>query len=102
MRINERNLVPSINADKLTMSFDPDGVDELITQSGSLVWQGEMTITAERNRPVVTAIPLGDILRDKGAGVYLAVVDRARCEGGRRQPAGDQLGARLQSRAQHL
>jgi uncharacterized protein YfaS (alpha-2-macroglobulin family) len=88
VRINERNLVPSINADKLTMSFDPDGVDELITQSGSLIWQGEMAISGERNRPVVTAIPLGDILRDKGAGVYLAVVERPDAkEGDGSQPA---------------
>src|SRR5712691_5591862 len=77
VRINERNLVPSINAEKLTMSFDLDSVDELISQSGSLVWRGEMTITGERNRPVVTAIPLAPLLRDKGTGVYLAVVDRA-------------------------
>jgi uncharacterized protein YfaS (alpha-2-macroglobulin family) len=77
VRINERNLVPTINADRLTMSFDPDSVDELIDQSGSLVWQGEMTIAGERNRAVATAIPLGDILRDKGPGVYLAVVERA-------------------------
>ena len=77
VRINERNLVPSIDADKLTMTFDPDSVDELINQSGSLVWQGEMSIAGERNRAVATAIPLGDILRDKGPGVYLAVVERA-------------------------
>ena len=76
VRINERNLVPSINAEKLTMSFSGYEIDELISQSGSLVWQGEMAIAGERNRPVVTAIPLGDILRDKGMGVYLAVVDR--------------------------
>ncbi len=77
VRLNERNLVPSINAEKLTMSFDPGDIDELINQSGSLVWHGEMTITGERNRPVVTAIPLGEILRDKGPGVYLAVAERA-------------------------
>ena len=35
-----------------------------------------MAITGERNRPVTTAIPLQDILRDKGPGIYLAVVDR--------------------------
>src|SRR5205085_12321214 len=69
--------VPSINADKLTMSFDPNDVDELINQTGSLVWQGEMAISGERNRPVVTAIPLAPILRDKGPGVYLAVVERS-------------------------
>ncbi|MGE5271093.1 MAG: MG2 domain-containing protein [Thiohalocapsa sp.] len=76
VRINERNLVPSINADKLTMSFDPSDVEELIEQSGSLVWKGEMAISSERNRPVVTAIPVAPILRDKGPGVFLAVVDR--------------------------
>jgi hypothetical protein len=88
VRINERNLVPSINADKLTMSFDPSDVDDLIDQSGSLVWKGEMTITGERNRPVVTAIPLTPILKDKGPGVFLAVVDRADLKPGEeRQPA---------------
>jgi uncharacterized protein YfaS (alpha-2-macroglobulin family) len=76
VRINERNLVPSIGADKLTMSFETSDVDDLIRQSGSLVWHGEMTVSGERNRPVVTAIPLSDILRDKGPGVYLAIVDR--------------------------
>ncbi len=76
VRINERNLVPSINADRLTMSYDTGDVDELIEQHGSLVWQGEMTIDGERNRPVVTAIPLDSILRDKGHGVYLAIVQR--------------------------
>src|ERR1700726_3748838 len=50
VRVNDRNLVPSINADKLTMSFGTDDVDEVINQTGSLVWQGEMTITAPRNR----------------------------------------------------
>ncbi|HVB15880.1 MAG TPA: MG2 domain-containing protein, partial [Stellaceae bacterium] len=88
VRINERNLVPSINADKLTMSFDTSDVDDLIDQNGSLVWQGQMTISGGRNRPVITAIPLGGILRDKGQGVYLAVVDRADAKQGEdRQPA---------------
>jgi uncharacterized protein YfaS (alpha-2-macroglobulin family) len=88
VRVNERNLVPSINADKLTMSFGPDDVDEVINQTGSLVWQGEMTITGPRNRAVVTAIPLKDMLHDKGPGVYLAVVERADVkEGDGTQPA---------------
>jgi alpha-2-macroglobulin len=77
VRLNERNLVPSINAEKLTISFYRGDVEELIDQSGSLVWHGEMTIKGERNGPVVTAIPLADILRDKGPGVYLAVAERA-------------------------
>jgi uncharacterized protein YfaS (alpha-2-macroglobulin family) len=88
LKINERNLVPSLDADKLTMSFGSDDVDELASRSGSLVWQGEMTIVGERNRAVSTAIPLKDVLKDKGAGVYLAVVERTDVkEGEDTQPA---------------
>src|SRR5256885_1280226 len=88
VRVNDRNLVPSINAEKLSMSFGTDDVDEVINQAGSLVWQGEMTITGPRNRPVVTAIPLNEMLRDKAPGVYLAVVERADAkEGDSRTPA---------------
>jgi uncharacterized protein YfaS (alpha-2-macroglobulin family) len=88
VRVNDRNLVPSINAEKLTMSFGTDDVDEIINQAGSLVWQGEMAIAGPRNRPVVTAIPLNEMLRDKAPGVYLAVVERADAkEGDSRTPA---------------
>ena len=77
LKVNERNLVPSLDAEKLTMSFGADDVDDVANRSGSLIWQGEMTIAGERNRAVSTAIPLKDILKDKGPGVYLAVVERA-------------------------
>ncbi|HYM72941.1 MAG TPA: alpha-2-macroglobulin [Stellaceae bacterium] len=88
LKVNERNLVPSIDAEKLTMSFGSDDVDEVANRTGSLVWQGDMAIGGERNRPVATAIPLKDVLKDKGAGVYLAVVERADVkEGDDTQPA---------------
>jgi uncharacterized protein YfaS (alpha-2-macroglobulin family) len=77
LRVNERNLVPSIDAERLTMSFSQWEIDEVVNRSGSLVWEGEMAIAGERNRPVRTAIPLKDILREKGPGVYLAVAERA-------------------------
>src|SRR5215469_3633120 len=76
LQVNERNLVPSIDAERLTMSFSSYEVDEIINRTGSLVWEGEMAITGERNRAVTTAIPLKDMLREKGPGVYLAVAER--------------------------
>jgi|HubBroStandDraft_4_1064222.scaffolds.fasta_scaffold01645_1 hypothetical protein len=76
LRVNERNLVPSIDSDKLTMRFGAEDVDEVVNRTGKLVWQGEMTISGERNRAVVTAIPLKDVLRDNAPGVYLAAVER--------------------------
>src|SRR6266851_2324380 len=77
LRVNERNLVPSIDAERLTMSFSPYDVDEVINRTGSLVWEGEMAIAGERNRPVATAIPLKDILHEKGPGIYLVVAERS-------------------------
>ena len=77
LRVNERNLVPSIDAERLTMSFSTYEVDEIINRTGSLVWQGEMAISGERNRAVTTAIPLKDMLREKGPGIYLAVAERS-------------------------
>ena len=88
LKVNERNLVPSIDAEKLTMTFGSDDVDEIANRSGAVVWKGEMTIQREPNRAVSTAIPLKDILKDKGPGVYLAVVERADVqEGDDTQPA---------------
>src|SRR3984893_14192997 len=77
VRVNERNLVPSIDAKRLTMSFSSYEVDEIVNRTGSLVWVGEMAISGERNRPVATAIPLTDMLREKGPGIYLAVAERS-------------------------
>src|SRR5438270_240956 len=76
LRVNERNLVPSIDAERLTMSFSSYEVDEIVNRAGSLVWEGEMAIAGERNRPVATAIPLKDMLHEKGPGIYLAVAER--------------------------
>jgi uncharacterized protein YfaS (alpha-2-macroglobulin family) len=76
LRVNERNLVSSIDAERLTMTFSSYEIDEIVNRTGSLVWEGEMAISGERNRPVATAIPLKDMLREKGPGIYLAVVER--------------------------
>jgi alpha-2-macroglobulin len=76
LRVNDRNLVPSIDAERLTMSFSSYEVHEIINRTGSLVWEGEMAIAGERNRSVATAIPLKDMIREKGPGVYLVVAER--------------------------
>src|SRR6516164_3968609 len=76
LRVNERNLVPSIDAERLTTSFSSYDVDEIINRTGSLVWEGEMAIAGERNRPVATAIPLKDMIHEKGPGIYLVVAER--------------------------
>jgi uncharacterized protein YfaS (alpha-2-macroglobulin family) len=88
VKVNERNLTPSLYTDKLTTTTGTDDVDELANNWGSPVWKGEMSIAGERNRAVSTAIPLKDILKDKGPGVYLALVERADVkEGEDTQPA---------------
>ena len=98
LRVNERNLVPSLDAEKFTMKFDSWDIDQVIKRTGKLVWEGEMAISGKRNTPVATAIPLTEMLRDSNPGVYLAVVERRRFAPGRYRTPGNQLGARLGSR----
>ena len=89
LKVNERNLVPSIDAEKLTMSFGSDDVDEVANRTGSLVWQGEMAITGERNRPVVDRDPVEGHPQGQGAGRLSRRGRARRRQGGRghRQPA---------------
>ena len=67
LRVNERNLVPSLDAEKFTMKFNSSDVEEVIARTGKLVWEGEMSISGKRNTAVTTAIPLKDMLRDSGS-----------------------------------
>jgi uncharacterized protein YfaS (alpha-2-macroglobulin family) len=76
LRVNDRNLVPSLDAERLTMEYSSYEVDEIIDRAGSLIWQGTMPVVGERNKPVATAIPLKDMLHDKGPGIYLVAAER--------------------------
>jgi uncharacterized protein YfaS (alpha-2-macroglobulin family) len=86
LRINRRNLVPSLDADKLGLDLDRGSIDEIVNHSGRLIWQGKMRITGERNRAVRTAIPLKEMLRDNGPGIYLVAVERADARAGDQGP----------------
>ena len=61
-----------------------------------------MAIAGERNRPVATAIPLKDMLREKGPGIYLAVAQRSDLMQDEFVTPGDELGAGLRSRDRRL
>src|SRR5262245_57105668 len=77
LRVNERNLVPSIDAERLAMSFSSYEVDEVINRTGSLLWEGEMAISGERNRPIAKAIQLKDMLRENVPGAYLVAAQHS-------------------------
>src|SRR5260370_23625178 len=51
LRVNERNLIPRIDAERLPMSFSPYDVDEVVNRTGSLVWELEMGIAGKPSRP---------------------------------------------------
>src|SRR5262249_60407848 len=46
VQVNERNLVPSIDAERLTMSFSTYEIDEIVNRNGSLGWQGGEALSA--------------------------------------------------------
>ena len=76
LKVNDRNLAPSIDAEKLTLSFSQSDVQQVIDHSGSLVWSGEMTVKPQPNKAVTTAIPLAQMIKDKSPGLYLMVASR--------------------------
>lgn len=71
LRVNDRNMVGN-----LTMgSLYPYSEQRLSEHDGELVWQGTMDIPARKNKEVVTAIPLDEILKNPAPGLYAVTAD---------------------------
>lgn len=73
LRINDRNLVNYLKFEKEMGGWE---VERLSDEQGELVWQGVMDIQPRRNKQVVTAIPLSEVLGKAKPGVYAVVADR--------------------------
>ncbi len=69
-RISDRNLVRSIQEDYFARPLDywqAEGFSGSVAES---VWKGTADVTMEVNRDVTTRLPMDDVLRDLGPGIY--------------------------------
>jgi uncharacterized protein YfaS (alpha-2-macroglobulin family) len=72
VRLTERNVSALLRDTRLGEAIDRWNVDYLAENSGHVVWEGKAEIPKwEANRPVRTALPFPDALKDGGPGLYL-------------------------------
>jgi len=71
LRINDRNLSEQINDRRIATTLRGYDINAIAERSGEQVWEGELTITGERNQEITTAIPVGEILENTQPGIYV-------------------------------
>lgn len=71
-RINDRNLVAEA-ARRFPGALDRWTAEQIESQLGERVWRGRMPVGNERNKAVVTAIPVGRLLGTPKPGLYAII-----------------------------
>ena len=70
-RINDRSLAPQLAQGALMAALSRYDAGEIAETAGERVWQGRMAVGNERNKSVVTAIPIKDLLPKPQPGLYV-------------------------------
>jgi hypothetical protein len=70
-RINDRNLAPQVAAGNLLSSLSEYSAERIAEQRGERIWQGRMAVANERNKSMVTALAIRDILGTPRPGLYV-------------------------------
>ena len=70
-RINDRSLAQLVRGSRFLSQLEEWQLSDLTENMGSPIWEGSMAITPEKNREVVTAIPIDEALPEREPGVYL-------------------------------
>ena len=70
-RVNDRSLARLVRNSDFLNQLESWQISDLKDDMGNLVWKGSMSIAPEKNREVVTAIPIDEALPERKPGVYL-------------------------------
>ncbi len=77
LRINDRNLVNELNRGSfLTNLYNWDS-ERIAAETGEKIWEGAMPIEGERNRRVITSVPVAEMIPEIKPGVYLLMARQA-------------------------
>jgi uncharacterized protein YfaS (alpha-2-macroglobulin family) len=71
MRINDRKLVDQVVDQRFLTNLAGYDAEELIDKWGELVWKGSMTVETQRNKRVVTAFPIQEVVPETKPGIYV-------------------------------
>ena len=72
-RVGDRALAQLLSGYQFLRQLDGWEVSSIEEQLGQAVWKGELAITSELNREVVTSFPVDEALKDRKPGVYALV-----------------------------
>jgi uncharacterized protein YfaS (alpha-2-macroglobulin family) len=70
-RINRNNLINTLHSTNLKDEQSNWRLNKIENRSGYLLWEKKLAINKELNKKVVTAIPVGSVLKSFKPGVYL-------------------------------
>ncbi|WP_395020235.1 MG2 domain-containing protein [Dongia sp.] len=71
MRINDRKLTDQIVNQHFLIELSGYDAEDVAERDGELIWKGSMTVENQRNKRVVTAFPIQDVVKETKPGVYV-------------------------------
>lgn len=77
LRINDRNLINELYEGRFLNNLEEYDRERIAEQSGAEIWTGEMDVTRERNKRVVTAFPLDEVVPETEPGIYILMARNA-------------------------
>ncbi|AGA91852.1 large extracellular alpha-helical protein [Thioflavicoccus mobilis 8321] len=77
-RIGDRALAPTIGDGTFLKPLEEYETRRIREQSGERLWSGTVTVAAELNKDVTTAVPIGELIADLEPGVYILTARPAR------------------------
>ncbi len=80
-RINTNNLIGKINDYGLVRALYSYNIEKIASTEGYFLWTKRLRIRSEVNQPKVTAIPVGDFLKERKPGVYILQAQQVNSEG---------------------
>ncbi|MEA3456891.1 MAG: YARHG domain-containing protein [Campylobacterota bacterium] len=80
-RINTKNLIGKINDYGLVRNLYGYKLNKIADTDGFFLWKKRLKVRSTINKPKVTAIPVGDFLKEKKPGVYILAAQIVNREG---------------------
>lgn len=71
LRINDRKLVDQLVDQRFLVNLSGYDAEDVAERSGELVWKGSMAIENQRNKRVVTAFPIQEVVPETKPGIYV-------------------------------
>jgi uncharacterized protein YfaS (alpha-2-macroglobulin family) len=71
MRINDRKLTDQIVDQHFLVQLSGYDAQDIADRDGELIWKGTMKVENQRNKRVVTAFPIQDVVKETKPGIYV-------------------------------